>query len=207
MIPKKGYCVTVRDDAVRSGSIGSIVLPERSLQGPDGYRVLASSGDAEFVPGDLVVFRNNPEGTVRMDFDGVQYLIRPVEDAVAVVGGVGMAEVAEQRPYVAETLPDLGLRGVGEKVAVVGRPISGAYRIGSIFVTYERRELGRVNYGPIAAISEELSERTGLKLGQYVLYDYHSAFGHFDGFDVTNEENVVAALTEEEVRHLEEARG
>ena len=201
MIPKKGFCIT-RLVRSQGGTVGGIGLPESNSYGTDRYEVTSLNGESGLRIGDHVVFAENPSRTVRIDFNGERLYVRSVDDALAVVKD-GDGEAVQDAPYVASP-PDVKVEGVGEKVVISGRRITGTYRAGQLLIPYERRELGRLNYGPVASLSASLSERTGIVPGMYVLYDYHSTYGHFDGFDVTNEENVVAILSEADVRHMEE---
>ncbi len=203
MIPKKGFCVTrlvKRSDR----TVGGIVLPQRNELDTEAYVVLSVNGESDLSVGDVVLFAPNPNASIGMEFNGEKTVIRPLDDALAIVGHENVEYCSV--PFSAAEAPEIGssVHGVGEKVVIAGRRISGVHRVGSLFVTYERRELGRANYGPVASLSDSLSEKTGIVPGVYVLYDYHSTFGHFDGFDVTNEENVIAMLDESEVRHLDE---
>ena len=210
MIPKKGQCI-VRKYEGRSLEAGGLYLPERNAYRTDVYEVVAVRGGEGsgavpdgLAPGSLVAFATNPSETVQVDLGEQRFFTRRLSDALAVVGETGLAP-KEPRPATGE-VPDLHVQGVGEKVVIAGAPISGTYRVGALFIPYTRREVGRLNFGPVVSLAPDLSERTGIVPGAYALYDYHSTYGHFEGFDVTNEENVIALLEEDELAELRAGR-
>lgn len=204
MISKKGYCITVKEIEVEQ-ECGGIFLPERRTKKFEGHLVFSTGiggNDLGFSEGDVVACETDCVNTVSMNFNGREYLIRKNSTVLAVLDNHG--KMKEQSPFIRETIKDMGICAYGQKVIIDPEKTKGYYKCGGIFITYERRELARVNYGTVMSVSGEVMESTGLKPGMVVMYDYHSTYGHMDGFDVTNEENVIAILTEEDVRTIEE---
>ena len=55
-----------------------------------------------------------------------------------------------------------------------------------------------IGVGQILSISESAKEKFGLKENDYVLYDYYSAHGDWEVNIITNGENILLQITEEE---------
>ncbi len=58
----------------------------------------------------------------------------------------------------------------------------------------------RIGVGKILEISESQSEETGLKVGDFVMYDYHGAHNPKDENVITDIENVFMKVTEDEAK-------
>jgi co-chaperonin GroES (HSP10) len=56
----------------------------------------------------------------------------------------------------------------------------------------------KMGCGKVLELKEELSEEYGVKAGDYVLYDFYSAHGDHKDTVITDVDNLIVVLTEEE---------
>lgn len=56
----------------------------------------------------------------------------------------------------------------------------------------------KMGCGQVLELREELSEEYGVKAGDYVLYDFYSVHGDHKDTVITDVDNLIAVLTEEE---------
>jgi hypothetical protein len=61
-----------------------------------------------------------------------------------------------------------------------------------------------LNVAKIIGIGDEAKEQSGLQIGDYVLFDHYSAYGHNSNVVIVNWENIIFQLTEEEAKKYQE---
>ena len=70
-----------------------------------------------------------------------------------------------------------------------------------LFIPQSKKfENNKIGIGKVLGISKIAEEKTGVKTGNYVLYDYYSAFDDSSINILTNYENLIMVVTEEEAK-------
>lgn len=71
-------------------------------------------------------------------------------------------------------------------------------KYGDIFIPHTSDKNNSMGVAEIVDMGEKAKEATGLNIGDFVLYDYYSAFGNYPRYVVTRAENILVKLTKEE---------
>jgi co-chaperonin GroES (HSP10) len=74
-------------------------------------------------------------------------------------------------------------------------------KYGDIFIPHTSDKNLSMGVAQIVDMGDKAKETTGLNIGDYVFYDYYSAFGNYPEYVVTKAENLIARLTEEEAKY------
>lgn len=89
---------------------------------------------------------------------------------------------------------------IGEKVLIKKLKKDDFKFVGGIYCPESKEhQNAKIGCGQIIDIGEEAKTKYFLNVGDYVLYDYYSAFGDWPNNIITNGENVIAVLDESEV--------
>ena len=88
---------------------------------------------------------------------------------------------------------------VGDFVVIEKNSSDDLRQEGGIYIpTTAKFENCRIGVGKIVKMNEKTMKDTGLKIGDYVMYDYHGAHNPKDKHVITNAENIFMQLTEKE---------
>lgn len=71
-------------------------------------------------------------------------------------------------------------------------------KYGDIFIPHTSNKNNSMGVAEIVDMGDKAKQATGLNNGDFVLYDYYSAFGNYPEYIVTRAENIIARITKEE---------
>ena len=71
-------------------------------------------------------------------------------------------------------------------------------KYGDIFIPHTVDKNASMGVAQVIDLGKQAKEQTALKKGDYVLYDYYSAFGNYPVYVITRAENLIAKLTKTE---------
>lgn len=77
-------------------------------------------------------------------------------------------------------------------------------KYGDILIPHNTNKNYSLNIAKIIGIGDEAKEQSGLDIGQYVLFDHYSAYGHNSDVVIVNWENIIFQLTEDEANKFKE---
>ncbi len=95
---------------------------------------------------------------------------------------------------------DISLKNVvGEKVLIEKLQKEDLNKIDGIYIPDSKKyQNSKIGVGKIIDITDDTAEKYMIHKGDYVLYDYYSAFGDWKEAVITNAENIIFQLTEKE---------
>ena len=94
---------------------------------------------------------------------------------------------------------DYDLQVIGTKVLIEKLQKTDLRCVGGIYVPESKESQNlKIGVGKILDLGDEAKETYSLNVGDYVLYDYYSAFGDWKETIITNGENIILQLTEKE---------
>ena len=174
MIGKKGWCVTLSVKTTQK-TIGGITIPEKRNPENDEHIIVGFGIDhnenCELKLGDIVICESDPYSNVQMGIGGVDLILRKLDKVVAVVGHEDDVEnlinFNRNVPVVHDISEMKCAEGVGDKIVIKRNVLRGFYKADSIYVPYERRELGRAHNGTVIGISEETSKKKSYEDDDY----------------------------------------
>jgi hypothetical protein len=73
-------------------------------------------------------------------------------------------------------------------------------KYGNIILPHSHAKNCSLGVAQVIRLGEE-AKRTGLSENDYVLYDYYSVFSNMPDYVLTNAENIILQITEEEAEH------
>ena len=89
---------------------------------------------------------------------------------------------------------------IGEKVLIKKMMNKDLETVGGIFIPETSKyKNSKIGVGKIVDIGDDAVEKYAVKKDDYVLYDYFSAYGDYKQFIITNAENILLVLSEDEV--------
>src|SRR5574344_122424 len=161
MIAKIGYVSTTKVSSLKK-IVNGIELPENRKPENDEFIILGfgfctDSNDIKI--GDHVLFESDPSHSVNITIDGKDIIFNQLNKAVAVVGEEDIESYRNDNFSVCAVKEKVV--AVGDKIVIKRSKLSGYYKVGELFIPYEKRELGRAHNGTIIAISDECSKKTG----------------------------------------------
>lgn len=210
MIAKKGYCLLVKTRTLLKFVDGIVVPEKRNPENNEevvvGFGIDTKPNDLQY--GDRVVFEIDYSTTTTIGFNGADMVSRKLDKISGIVGHEDLIDINKNNdvPVIHDVSSEKKVSAVGDKIVIKRKEIKGYYKSGDLFIPYERRELGRANDGTVIAITKEMEELTGIKVGMQVLYDYNASFGHSFDFDVVKEESVFMILSEMDEKILDKSR-
>jgi co-chaperonin GroES (HSP10) len=173
-----------------------------------GFGINHDEKNCDFKIGDVVICEQDTFNNVQMGIGGIDFVLRKIDKIAAIVGHEddieSLANFGRDVPVIHDISEMKCAEGVGDKIVIKRNILRGFYKAGSLYVPYERRELGRAHNGTVIGISEETSKKTGISKGMQVIYDYNASFGHNFDFDIVKEENVFAILSKEDEHQIME---
>ena len=93
------------------------------------------------------------------------------------------------------------VKAIGDKLMIRKLVRDDLRLIGGIFVPESTKNLNmRIGVGQILELGDGAKEKYALKEGDFVLYDYYSANGDWRDIIITDGENVILQLTEQEAK-------
>lgn len=74
-------------------------------------------------------------------------------------------------------------------------------KYGDIFIPHSSDKNCSMGVAEIVDMGDKAKQATGLNIGDFVLYDYYSAFGNYPEYVVTRGENILARITKDEANN------
>ena len=93
------------------------------------------------------------------------------------------------------------LKPVGDMVLLKKLVPTLDKKYGDIFIPHTIDKNASMGVAQIVDLGEQAKEQTALKKGDYIMYDYYSAFGNYPEYVITRAENLILKLTKAEAEH------
>ena len=93
---------------------------------------------------------------------------------------------------------------VGEKVLIRKmKNWNDIFDYDGVFIVGSQKDKNTImGCGQVLDVTPETTEKYGVQKGDYVLYDYWSAFGDYKDSIITNAENLIVKITKEEAESM-----
>ena len=164
--------------------------------------------DPELHIGDIVVIERHGSSTT-LKHDGSNVTVVPHYQVLALVEGGDYDSdeyVTKKNFFKSETskvkyfdIPEHNLSHVtGLKLGLVPEKTNHVDILGGIIVPkyMEEHQIVKTNKAIVAKITKEAEKLTGITVGMKVIYDYYSVFSHDTKCHITNAENILAVIDE-----------
>lgn len=96
---------------------------------------------------------------------------------------------------------DIDIKVVGDKILLKKCVKIMHKKYGNIILPHDVNKNSSLCVATVYKLGAQAEKNTKLNIGDYVLYDYYSAYENNDVYVITNSENVIVRLTQQEANN------